>query len=67
MLTPHNPFLYALEKDKLNGSNFLQWYQNPRIVLKQQCKTLKERISQAGLRILASLILLLSLNPTWKI
>ena len=37
MLTPHNPFSlwFALKKDKLNGSKFLQWYRNPRIVFKE--------------------------------
>ena len=28
----------VLEKDKLNGSNFLEWYRNLRIVLKQEKK-----------------------------
>ena len=27
-----------LEKDKLNGTNFLDWYRNLRIVLKQERK-----------------------------
>ena len=48
MLTPHNPFSfqYALEKDKLNGSNFLQWYRNPRIVLKQEFKPYLEDLKK---------------------
>ena len=27
-----------LEKDKLNGTNFLNWYRNLRIILKQERK-----------------------------
>jgi len=48
MLTPHNPFSfqYALKKDKLNGSNFLQWYRNPRIVLKQEFKPYLEDLKR---------------------
>ncbi|KAL1220012.1 hypothetical protein V5N11_028820 [Cardamine amara subsp. amara] len=39
--TPHQnsfSFRFVLEKDKLNGSNFLDWYRNLRIVLKQKRK-----------------------------
>ncbi|KAL1221346.1 hypothetical protein V5N11_013746 [Cardamine amara subsp. amara] len=34
----HNTFSprSVLEKEKLNGSNFLEWYRNPRIVLRQE-------------------------------
>ena len=28
----------VLDKDKLNGANFLDWYRNLRIVLTQECK-----------------------------
>jgi len=40
MSTPYNSFSLrsVLEKDKLNGSNFLEWYRNLRIVLKQEKK-----------------------------
>ena len=48
MLTPHKPFSfqYALKNDKLNGSNFLQWYRNPRIVLKQEFKPYLEDLKK---------------------
>ena len=48
MLTPNNPFSfqYALQKDKLNGSNFLHWYRNPRIVLKQEFKPYLEDLKK---------------------
>ena len=40
VLTHHNTFSLrsSLEKDKLNGSNFLEWYRNLRIVLRQEDK-----------------------------
>ena len=40
MSTPHISFSLrsVLEKDKLNVSNFLEWYRNMRIVLKQEKK-----------------------------
>ena len=39
----------VLEKDKLNGANFLDWYRNLRIVLTQERKlyVLEQRISEA--------------------
>ncbi|KAL1194887.1 Retrovirus-related Pol polyprotein from transposon TNT 1-94 [Cardamine amara subsp. amara] len=40
MSNPHSSFSLrsVLEKEKLNGSNFLEWYRNLRIVLKQEKK-----------------------------
>ncbi|CAA7021407.1 unnamed protein product [Microthlaspi erraticum] len=40
MTTTHSSFSIrsVLEKEKLNGSNFLEWYRNLRIVLKQEKK-----------------------------
>ena len=40
MSNPHSSFSLrsVLENDKLNGSNFLEWYRNLRIVLKQEKK-----------------------------
>ena len=36
--TPTMSLRSILEKDKLNGTNFLDWYTNLRIVLKQERK-----------------------------
>ena len=36
--TPTMSLRSILEKDKLNGTNFLDWYRNLRIVLKQERK-----------------------------
>ena len=36
--TPTPSLRSILEKDKLNGTNFLDWYSNLRIVLKQERK-----------------------------
>ena len=36
--TPIISLRSILEKDKLNGTNFLDWYRNLRIVLKQERK-----------------------------
>ena len=37
-ITPTMSLRSILEKDKLNGTNFLDWYRNLRIVLKQERK-----------------------------
>ena len=36
--TPTMSLRSILEKDKLNGTNFLHWYRNLRIVLRQERK-----------------------------
>ena len=36
--TPTMSLRSILEKDKLNGTNFLDWYRNLRIVLRQERK-----------------------------
>ena len=36
--TPTISLRSILEKDKLNGTNFLEWYKNLRIVVKQERK-----------------------------
>ena len=36
--TPTMPLRSILENDKLNGTNFLDWYRNLRIVLRQERK-----------------------------
>ena len=36
--TPTMSLRSILEKDKLNGTNFLDWYRNLRIILRQEMK-----------------------------
>ena len=68
MLTPLNLFSvrYVLKKKKLNGLNSFNDIETRELFSNKRVGT-KERVGQAGLWILASLILLLSLILVWNI